>query len=170
MTYEVKPHLRIFLFVFFHALFPWFLLCCGYLLFLDLVQCMGCEREDSGLAVSSYKDTRSQDLDVIKEQDWSQEPSDDSTTSGLIGVIFEGSQYGGTLRQLRLKSVTRFEVKRQLQVCASIEKVVSTLPIQRSKERVQHWVPCYWLNWGQDSLYYGCLWNWNSFSVSCGVA
>ncbi|CBI23353.3 hypothetical protein VitviT2T_010549 [Vitis vinifera] len=41
--------------------------------------------------------------------------------------------FGGTLRQVRLKSVTRFEVKRQLQVCASAEKAVSAPPIQRSK-------------------------------------
>ena len=76
------------LFVFFHALFPWFLLCRGYPLFLDLVQSMSCKEEDPGMVVNSYNDACPQDLNVIKEQNWSEKPSNISTTLGLIYVIF----------------------------------------------------------------------------------
>ena len=75
----MKSHLRIFSSLIFHALFPWFLLCCGYSLFLDHVQCMNCEKGNLGLTANFCKGICSQGLDDMEEQNWIEKTSDDST-------------------------------------------------------------------------------------------
>lgn len=66
MTYEVKPHLKIFYPFSFMLCFHGFFSVVAILSFLDLVQCMDHEKEDPDLAMTPYKDTCPQDFDVIK--------------------------------------------------------------------------------------------------------